>query len=194
MVLLYTSSPTAISGLIVARVVDSINRHLWRRLTHVFQEGFKAIAPALAHFDAAAAVIGEVFAFRVVNASFDAAPNHINIRLRSLERMSVFAFAGMAVLRLISCLGFAATAANRMTIFQMGDVNDGHGSAIALAKPSRSSAFRHLKKTQNGQSTKTLTGYILECRHSDLSRRLLRLETASRPTAGPFRIYTTGAA
>jgi hypothetical protein len=52
----------------------------------------------------------------------------------------------------------------------------------------------HGKKLKGFQSTKADAGYIFEGGHDGLSSRRLCQETALRSRAGPFRIYSTGAA
>jgi len=171
MVLFQPCSPATIVGLIVAGIVDSINRHSRRRFAHVREEILEAIAPVVAHFDAAATIIYEVLAVWVVTAGLNRTPDHVNIRLRSFDCMTVFAFARMAMCRLIARFGLATTTANCMTIFNVGNINDGHGSAVALAEPSRC-AVSHLKEFEDRQSSEAQSSDIFESRHRDLRERL----------------------
>jgi hypothetical protein len=165
MYLIVTGSPSAITWLVTAVVVDPLDRHLRRRFTHVLKEGFKAISPAVAHFDAACAVVHEVLAFGVVAAGLNGTPNHVEPRLRPFKRMPVYALAGMAVRSLIPSFGLSTSTTDGMAVVEVANLDDGHRSAIALAQPTRLAAFAHLKKTKNGQATEALTGDIFESGH-----------------------------
>lgn len=179
--LFQSCSPATITGFVVAVVVNSFDSHPRRRLAHIFKEGFEAIAPAVAHFDAATAVIREVLTFWVVAAVNHARPNHVNPRVHSFACMSMFE-PNLAIEG-----GSFASATGGMFVVQMADLNDGHRSAVALAKPSRLSALRHLKEFENGQSPEAQTGDILEGRHDGFSRKLLRLGAARCATSASSR-------
>jgi len=105
--------------------------------------------------------------------------------------MPVFTFAGMTMRRLVSRLGFAASATDGVPVVQVANLNDGHDSAVALAEPSRLTAFGHLKEFEDGQSTVSSSTDIFESRHDGSSYERLRLESARRFLGAPVRYSTT---
>ncbi len=73
--LLLAGSPSAVSRLIVAVVVDALNRVIPRRsIAHVSEEGMEVDAPSLTHLNAAASITMETRYFGIVAALFHAAP------------------------------------------------------------------------------------------------------------------------
>jgi hypothetical protein len=49
--------PSAVAGLVIAVVVDSVQGGPWRTLPHIFVEGQEGLVPSLAYFDSTPAVI-----------------------------------------------------------------------------------------------------------------------------------------
>jgi hypothetical protein len=73
--LLGLCSPTAVAGLIVAVIVDSINGMLGcRPVAHICEEGLETLDPTITHRYTPAAIAVEVLYFRVGASSFDISP------------------------------------------------------------------------------------------------------------------------
>lgn len=122
-VLFSLGCPSAISRLVVAIVVDSVDAMAWRRwLAHVCNERFEAVRPALAHADASCAVPLVVWSRRVSASGDHRAPRVIHPRAgasvlaRASEHFTVKAPAALcdAVLQVVradvDCVSAFATA------------------------------------------------------------------------------------
>lgn len=159
--LLKTGSPATIAGLIIAVVVDSFESHVRRRLSCVSEIGFEVIAPAIAHFYAASAVVFKILTIWVITAVDHARPAHVGGRIRALARLSMFE-SDFTIKD-----GSFASATDGVAVVQVANLNDGHCFALAEAKPSRLAVF-HLKEAENSQSTEALSGDISKGGHANL--------------------------
>lgn len=72
--LLVMCRPSAIAWLVVAVVVDSVNRVAWGPSSHISEEVFELL-PSLAHFDAASAVILVFMVFHILATRNHSQPN-----------------------------------------------------------------------------------------------------------------------
>ena len=124
--LLFSCSPSAITGLVVSIVVDSFKRVHWRRtLPHVGKEVVEGFQPAVANRDSTATVVFERLAFWSQAAALHSKPDGVLISSAG----SVRAKHGR------SC-GFSfAIAASRPSSDKAGGINGSLCTALALTNP-----------------------------------------------------------
>ncbi len=157
--LLFGANPPAISGFIVAFVVNSVNRQPSRPPTHVGKEIGKD-HPSITNGNPAPAVIGKAFVLRARAPFNHPAPN------------AVFGFVcGGAAWRQSSCrsrccsLRPKAPTRRCISISQINARHNAHPSAIAGAPPASPSRGGFLRNFNNGKTPKLLPGQVDQLRH-----------------------------
>lgn len=165
------SRPAAIRRFVMAVVVDTVDRMLWRRpWPHIREKIRERRAPAIAYTDATRTVALKVFSAREQTPCFHQSPDEIFWCSRSAVRRE-------------SCaddLFVQATARQRASAFEVIPMRLGDMSAVALAPHTRIAPLRP-EKRDDCQSSEPIAGL-----------RLRLLSTASRflssPTATRFRV------
>src|SRR5581483_4016810 len=163
--------PAAVARLVVAVVVDALNRHafgaFWTR-THVVRKIFKTGIPSLTNLDAAAAVVSVAPVLRVAASGPHLSPNVVD--RRSISSMLPRTVANQ--------FRHVASAGLRCAAPQTGRLRYGRVSAIAYAAPSRlaGAAARSAASTSyaldNQKPAKFLAGNIETKRAATHARTL----------------------
>ena len=166
--------PAAIAGFVISVIVDAIEEHAVRRLAHIRQKVLEAL-PALADFDAAAAVVLEPLMRGVRAALFHLCPALVGRRAPA----SMDSDAGAQFFTMKTAAARRQPGGHRRHGDNLLD------AAIAPNKPHSSMEFIHMREANDRQSTEALAGDILESGRGDLSRRLLCQEAARRFRGGP---------
>lgn len=127
--LVYFWYPTAVVGLIIAIVIDALNRHSFRRFAHIFQEGFERVAPRIANCDAPSSVVHKIWTINTVAAVYHIDPN--------LVCASLFISACVPVFHVPLRQQFAAPtpATHTCPAFEINCAYRSHRSTIALTMP-----------------------------------------------------------
>lgn len=158
--------PPAVTGLIVPVDVDPVQASTRRSRTHVLQEGFEAVAPALAHRDTATAVVLPVDGQRVHGAIFGHRPRAIlaaELSVSSTARRVCVPPARVAFSR------HAATALGVATS-KMHGADKSFGATLTAATPNNSPALpRRIRRSFNHGQTPI-------CLPSQIQRRCSRHE------------------
>jgi hypothetical protein len=129
--LLMFRGPSAISRVVVARIVDAVQRIAFRTTTHVPKEGRVISQPLVGHCDTTPAVVFIAGQFRVVAACFSFAPRPIFSRLSAFERLSVLA------MKLAKGVSLETSATFRQAVAERFSNNGDFYSAYALTAPRR---------------------------------------------------------
>ena len=150
------SSPPNVTGLVVAVVVDSINRQFRRwSASYVGKECLKVITPFIANRDTPSAVIFVSGIFGIEAAVFYRVPNSIFSGFSKLFTLTVNKFVFSTPISTI------ATAAFRKTIAKICPRNLPFSAAIATTEPIGSTAFSSFSRdSQNRPATKSLVAQI----------------------------------
>lgn len=164
-------SPSAVARLIVAVIVDAVNRVIaFGARPHIFKEAAKRLKPSVTHGNATPTVVLIVRLVRVIATIFHACPTFILRHcspVRSIERSSflISQNGNLAVVTPARCCVFRS---------QLGRSNSNAVTTVTLAKPSLSSVFTALTRdarteSENSKTAKSLTrqvkANIIECRH-----------------------------
>lgn len=173
--LLKPSGPTAVSRFVIHVVLDPIERHAVRRITHIGVEICEALPP-LAHLDPAPAISREISAIRLLASAQHEPPNH------------VCAGSGAPVLELVP-LGNTATR-DGLASHEAIAADDLRHTTIAPAMPERLTAFDAIKRN-HFDPPEPLPGSIFQFLHDGYSNQLASRWgfTASRawsPDIPPF--------
>lgn len=158
-------SPTAVARLVVAVVVNAVERAAFRPLPHVHQKILKG-QPSFADRDATAAVsfVGRVIF--LIASDFHRLPRAIRPRLSIVQRMTM---SSIFYALKPDIFFLKAAAADHDTHFHGAADNLLLGAAVAAAKPR--GCFATIRRAlKNEQSTESLTRDINEVRHWAISR------------------------
>ena len=157
--LLFGANPSAISGLIVALVVDAVNRQASRPPTHVCKEIGKD-HPSITNGNSAPAVIGKAFVLRARAPLNHPAPNAV-----------LGLICSGAAWRQSSCrsrccsLRPKAPARRCISISQIDARHNARPSAIAGAPPTSPPRGGFLRNFNNGKTPELLAGQVDQFRH-----------------------------
>jgi len=161
-VLLRPRRPAAVTGFVVAVIVDTVKREAGRFLAHVSEKVFKAVTPAVAHFDAAPAVVFKLLNFRIIAARF-------HLRPRAVCGAPA---AGCVAVGEISLAGYIAQqtpARSRISAAQVTGADGNLDTACATAAPVNYADARRasvtMRNTENGQSIKLPTCDVIQFGH-----------------------------
>jgi hypothetical protein len=169
--LLAFSGPPAISGLVVAIVIDAIKRRTFRSRPHVAQECREIIAPLIVHGDPPSAV-QRIYREPIVETS------HFGGCPRTILRAVALA---VAVVALCGHCGDAATAASRVAAAQIPTGNRCQVSAVAAAREHPGSVFASSCPIQYGQVPKCHPDWIdLAVHRSGLRGHVVKCSRISR--------------
>lgn len=139
-------SPSDITGLIVAVVIDAIKGKARRTNSDMLKKRFKAMIPFFAKRNAAPAIIFKLAKLRIKAAFFYITPDYVFFSAASSVR-----FASRT-----GSFALQATAALSLTASQLISRYRRHVAAIALANPLRVSGIGILSACHNKQSAKAL--------------------------------------
>lgn len=156
--LFFSSRPSAVSRLIVARIINTINRQSSRARSHIAQKCFKRIGPLFAHSNSAPAVAVPFWNVRVVAPAFHCRPyaifrRHCSPFSKSMSRRPCSAQ-----------LTIQTSAALSQSSAQSVHSQDCRVPTITSASPKGMATVPFNKKT-NSQLTESLAGNILRLFH-----------------------------
>lgn len=168
--LLPRGCPPAVSGLVMAIIVNSIYRVPLRGLfPHIFVEGFKTIKPSVANANSSPSISGVLVVFRVMASLLHDCPRLIFKRLTHV----MSALVGVATQQVGRCLlGQASTAKGAFAY--VGSRSDGHCSTVTLAVPhSVPAALWTRGATDNKQPAELFPSNINGFWHVALTKRVV---------------------
>lgn len=170
--LLFLRGPATIAGLVMAIVVDAVNRHsLSWAWAYVSQEGREVVAPFFAHPNAAAS-IEMVDAMRLcITASQHARPRGV------FRRPSCSSTSSMPDAR-DGHFQFQADATLLPTTSQIIPSDRARGAAVTHALPEATALRRTIRQTDDRQATEAPTGHINEGWHLLKGRVTISLTSA----------------
>lgn len=157
-VLLRCRRPSAIFGRVVSVVVDAIDRCSWRFFAHVGEKVFKFV-PALADFDAAAAVVFVIF-FPVFVAT---AGSHVHPGAKGCGPLTA---GGVPVLAIVEASEFE-TSARLCVAAQIRAADDCLFAASATTFP-KNSPSGAVREANGSQLSVCASGSIDKARHINI--------------------------
>ncbi len=168
--LLVLCSPSAIGRLVIAVIVDAVNRHAFWARSHVGNKLSEAVLPFVAHGNPAPAVVWIPLVALVKAARFHVRPDAVfgrddAIPTESMRKLAVSDF------QLVLC--FKATAARSSSALERTGPRRCRFSAIAKASPVR--LLRLFKSpSDNGKPSESLACQVLEIWHAGLYTKTVR--------------------
>jgi hypothetical protein len=148
-ILLCARSPLTVFGRIIAVVIQSFQRQLWRFWTHVVQEKLEGRTPAFTNADTPPAIALVSRIFWILAATYHGTPSIVFSGAATL--MSYVAYASQFLIK--------ATARAGMPAAKRGLMNNGFNAAVAFAFPS-SEIFPWLDFFEHGKPPIGLTDQI----------------------------------
>ena len=144
--------PTAVSGFVPPRAVDSINAKSQGARSHVAQECFEGVAPFSAHLDALSAIPGVVLSCWVEASAPSAKPDPIFSG--SCSSMSLVSLSGSVRSKTSTTLGLSQTKA--------GACNHNFFAARTAASPTPTTVKAGFlgRKGNDSQPTKAVSGLV----------------------------------
>lgn len=144
-------SPATIAGLVVAVIVDAVERFPLWAFAHVAKKGGKTIAPFFAHGDPAASPSGVIRVAFIKASCLSPDP--------TAQGFTPFANAIVAVRNAVSKLEFYTSATGRVAVPEIAEARGCLSPAITLAKPERNMRI-HLNAPGRYEATKPRPGQI----------------------------------
>lgn len=148
-------NPTAVAGLVVPIIVDSVERVALGVLAHVRQKVVEG-APALAHGDSAPAVVVKVGGFRVEAARLDSGPDSVGGRGLISHVVAV----PRLLLSNLLALHLRASARHTPAVNQGGDVGESLSSAVADTSPNNLATHALVSRRNGKKASESLIRYV----------------------------------
>ena len=179
--LLSLCGPSTISLEVPKVIVDAVQCRLGRRFTHFGEETLE-IAPFLTGENSPSAIVLVIFGIGIGASRPHLEPRDVGSAWSASAVVPVLRIAGDKF------VAMGATAAGRASS-EICDADGDFVSAVASAEPKRTS--RHMRESNDGQSTVSSSADIFESRHDHLPSERLCLGAARCATSASSRRHST---